>query len=100
MVLAVRSGQSLRGVASRYGVSPTTVRLWVQRAADRPLDQVNWEDGSHAPARQANQTPQEIQTRILTLRDELARNSDLGEYGAQAIRSSLLAQEDGAAPSV
>ena len=100
---AVRGGQSLRSVAHQFNVSPSTVQLWVHRAHGRPLDQVNWEDASHAPVQQASQTSQVTETRILTLRNELAKSSDLGEYGAQAIRKSLVTMGDSeeiSAPSV
>ena len=103
MVDAVRGGQSLRSVAHQFNVSPSTVQLWVHRAHGRPLDQVNWEDASHAPVQQASQTSQVTETRILTLRNELAKSSDLGEYGAQAIRKSLVTMGDSeeiSAPSV
>ena len=95
MVAAVRAGQSQRSVARQFGVSLATVQLWVQRAKDKVLDQVNWEDSSHAPHHQASQTSPEIEERILTLRQELAHQSDLGEYGAQVIRRSLLTLQQG-----
>ena len=103
MVAAVREGQSLRRVAHQFGLSLATVQFWVQRAADKPLDHVDWEDGSHAPHQQARQTAADVQGRILTLRQELVQHSDLGEHGAQAIRNRLLALADtdlGAVPSV
>lgn len=96
----MRDGQSQRSVSRQFGVSLSTVQLWLQRAQDQPLDQVDWEDNSHAPHQQTRQTPQEIQERILTLRQELARQSDLGEYGAQAIRNALLAQVQDAPETV
>lgn len=91
MVAAVRAGQSQRCVARQFGVSLATVQLWVQRAQGKSLDQVEWEDGSHAPHQQARQTPSCVQESILTLRQQLAQHSDLGEYGAQAIQRSLIA---------
>ena len=103
MVAAVRNGQSQRRGARQFGVSLATVQLWVQRAKDTVLDHVHWEDSSHAPHHQAHQTSPDIEERILQLRQELAQHSDLGERGAQAIRRSLLALENGdmqAVPSV
>ena len=94
MVAAVRAGQSQRSVSRQFGVSLATVQFWLQRAQDQPLDHVDWEDNSHAPHQQASQTPQETEERILNLRQELAKKSDLGEYGAQAIRKDLLASTD------
>jgi hypothetical protein len=94
MVAAVRSGQSQRSVARRFSVSLSTVQFWVQRASGKRLDQVCWEDGSHAPHHQAVKTPKPIAERVLDVRTALAKHSDLGEYGAQAIRCHLLEQPD------
>ena len=91
MVAAVRAGQSQRSVARQFGVSLRTVQLWVQRAKDKVLEQVDWEDASHAPHQQSKQTSAEVQTQILALRQQLAKQSALGEYGAEAIRNHLLA---------
>ena len=91
MVAAVRSGHSQRSVARQFGVSLATVQFWLQRAQDQSLDHVDWEDNSHAPHQQAGQTPKQTEERILKLRQQLAKQSDLGEYGAQAIRRDLLA---------
>jgi len=44
MVNAVRSGESQRSVAKRFGVSMSVVHRWVKRAGDKPLDNVNWHD--------------------------------------------------------
>lgn len=90
MVAAVRAGQSQRSVARQFGVSLATVQFWVQRAQNKAWEQVDWEDASHAPHQQARQTPQQIEERILQLRQQLAQHSDLGEYGAQAIQRSLM----------
>jgi hypothetical protein len=92
MVVAVRSGQSQRSVARRFGVSLSTVQLWLLKAQNRPLEQVQWEDGSHAPNHQAVKTPEQIETQILDARKFLAEKSDLGEFGAEAIRTHLLEQ--------
>lgn len=94
MVAAVRSGQSFRAVAGQFSVSPATVRLWFRRAQGLELSQVNWVSRSHAPHAQALKTPEAIEQRILDVRTVLAKQSDLGEYGAKAIRDHLLAQGD------
>jgi hypothetical protein len=73
------------------------VQLWVKRAHEKPLEQVFWEDASH---QQTNQTSLQVQEQFLTLRQKLAHKSDLGEYGAEAIRNPLLAQSEGAQDSV
>lgn len=75
-------------------MSLATVQLWVGRAHGKPLEQVNWEDGSHAPHQQPVKTSDEVEKRIIDVRLLLAKQSDLGEYGAQAIRNNLLGQPD------
>lgn len=100
MVAAVRSGQSLRTTAKQFGVSTATVKLWVERAQDKELDQVDWEDGSHSPHQVSNKTPQDTEQRILAVRQWLTKHSDLGEFGAGAIRAYLEEQGDSALPSL
>src|SRR5258708_2528474 len=100
MVETVRSGQSLRAVAKRFGVSPATVQHWVRHAEDKPLEQVTWEDGAHTPHQVPNKTRLEIEQRILEARRFLTHPSDLGEWGARAIQSHLQEQGDPTIPSV
>lgn len=88
MVAAVRSGRSLRAVARQFAVGLGTVQLWVRRAEGRSLDQVDWEDRSHAPRRQPGQTPESVERLALDARRAL-KDSDLGEFGAQAIQDRL-----------
>jgi len=94
MVEAVRSGQSLRSVARRFAVSLPTVLRWVRRADGKTLDQVDWEDGSHAPHVQVGQTPADIEKLVLDTRKTLAEVSDLGEFGGVAIHAHLRAQPE------
>ncbi len=49
MVAAVRSGQSLRAVAKKFGVAVATVAHWVKVAKDERLDRVDFTDRSRAP---------------------------------------------------
>jgi transposase len=100
MVEAVRSGQSLRRVARRFGVSLLTVQRWVQRAQHRRLDRVDWRDRSSRPRRVPNRTPRRLEELVLRTRQQLQRHSDLGEFGAAAIRRALLDQASGAVPAV
>ena len=79
MVEAVRLGQSLRSVAKQFGVSPATVQHWVRHAKDKPLEQVQWEDGAHTPHKVPNKTLLEIEQRILEARRSLREQSNLGE---------------------
>jgi transposase len=90
MVVAVRQGRSLRGVAEQFGVGVATVALWVQRAQGQRLDRVDWSDRSCTPHR-TRRTSDAIEERVLKARRELAQ-SDLGAVGADAIRQALLAE--------
>ncbi len=99
MVVAVRSGQSLRSVARQFGVSLATVQLWVNRASGQSLERINWEDRSHTPHSHPKQTPAQLEQGILDARIFLGKNSDLGELGAKAIQSRLLGLNNPAVPS-
>jgi hypothetical protein len=99
MVSAFRRAKSLRQVAAQFGVAPGTVRYWVQRAAGRRLDRVDWEDRSRAP-RRTQRTSAALERRILAIRRRLKERSALGEHGAVAIRRELQAKEAAACPSV
>lgn len=80
----------MRAVARRFGVGLGTVQRWVERAAGKDLECVDWASRSSAPARQARRIPVEIEHEILTVRRTLREESVLGEYGAAAIRHELL----------
>ena len=99
MVRLVRAGQSARSVAQQLRVGLGTVQLWVRRAGETPLEEVNWEDASHAPRHHPNQTPQEVERKVLQAR-KLLKQSDLGEFGAAAIHASLLAEGVEPVPSL
>ncbi len=90
MVEAVQSGESIRSVAHRFRVSPSVVHRWVQRAKNQELDKVDWEDRSTVPYHQPNRTSQEVEDLIIKIRSELKESSDLGEYGAVAVRRALV----------
>ena len=94
MVAAVRAGQSLRAVATQFGVGITTVGHWVQRAKGQRLDRVDWSDRSHAPHK-TRRTDPSLEDLVLKVRSDLAQ-SDLGAIGADAIHQALL--EQGIAP--
>src|SRR3954470_18678645 len=57
MVTAVRNGRSQQEVAREFGVSPSTVHHWVQRARGRLLDRVDWRTGRGPPARPSGRIP-------------------------------------------
>jgi len=90
MVEAVRSGCSQRSVARQFGVNLRTVQRWLERAGDEPLDTLDWSDRPDCPHVIANRTDAGIEEQILALRYELKMESDLGEYGADAIRREML----------
>ena len=99
MVSAVRRGKSLRQVATQFRVAPGTVRYWVQRAAGRRLDRVDWEDRSRAPKR-TQRTSAALERKILAIRRRLKQRSALGEHGAVAIHRELRAKQVTPCPSV
>ena len=89
MVEAVRGGESMRAVAERFRVSPSTVVFWVQRSAGKRLDRCNWSDGKAGPSRPWNRTSPAMERRVLAMRRRLRESSVLGEYGAPAIHAAL-----------
>jgi transposase len=89
MVAAVRRGAAMRAVARRFKVSLATVQFWVARAGRQRLDRVDWADRPDGPRAPANRSPRELEDLVLILRAELKDKSDLGEYGAEAIRTAL-----------
>jgi hypothetical protein len=90
MVAAVRQGKSLRDVAQMFQVSASTVKLWVDKAQGKRLDRADFSDSSSAPHRIANRTNKDMENLILDIRHKLRHQSDLGEFGAVAIRRELL----------
>src|SRR5436190_1694015 len=98
MVAAVRRGQSLHQVAGRFRVSPATVLRWVRRARGQRLDRVDWSDRPHAP-RHTRRTTAGLEDLILGVRRQLREQSDLGFYGAAAIRDELARRHIAPLPS-
>ena len=96
---AVRTGLSQRQAARRFGVSLATVQRWLARARGQRLDRTDWADRPRGGRRAENATDPDLEERILTLRRELKDHSDLGEYGAAAIRRVLLEQGRDDVPS-
>ena len=90
MVAAVRRGESLRSVAARFGVSAPTVQRWVERARGKRLDRTSFSDRSSAPRQVHNRTDAELDRLVMEIRQQLRDHSDLGEFGAAAIRRELL----------
>lgn len=85
----MRRGESQRSVARRFGVHLRTVQRWVARAGDRRLDRVVWKDQPRGPRRSPRRTGAEIEAQVVALRRALHKESDLGEFGADAIAAEL-----------
>ena len=100
MVAAVRSGRSMRSVAKSFRVSLDTVQRWVKRAADRPLDTVDWADHPSGDRASSRRTKRSVERCVLTIRRVLKNESDLGEYGAAAIRREMLSRNESVVPSL
>lgn len=83
----MRSGRSLRAVATQFGVSLGGVTYWVARARGRRLDRVAF--ANRKPGRAANRTPAQMEQRILSVRRALREESVLGEFGPDAIGLAL-----------
>ena len=99
MAFAVRQGVSIREVARRYCCGVATVHLWLRRAKDRPLGEINWNDRPSLPHK-IQRTDRTIENLVLTLRRELRETSVLGEYGAAAIYGELRSRGISPVPSV
>src|SRR2546427_4341208 len=100
MVSAVRAGESMRSVARRFRVSLHTVQRWVERAGSQRLDRVDWHDHQTGPRHCPHRTSQSMEDRVLALRAHLRAESELGEYGAAAIRDALEADGETSVPSL
>lgn len=100
MVQSVRDGVSRRGVARAFRVGLFTVQRWVARAGSKRLDRVDWSDHPKGLRRAKNRTSEATEAKILELRSSLATTSDLGEFGASAILSTLIESGWSDAPSI
>lgn len=100
MVERVRDGMGLRAVAREFRVSLSVVQRWIARAGSQRLDRVDWIDKSPSHSRRANRTSVEIESEILSIRTFLAKQSDLGQWGAEAIQRELLERNIEHVPSV
>lgn len=74
------------------------MQRWVERASTTRLDRVDWNDRQAGAPRAVNRTPMVIEEDVLRLRGELSR-SDLGDFGADAIRSAMIDQQISPVPS-
>lgn len=100
MVSMVRQNLPLRVVAAKCRVALSTVQRWVERAGEQPLDEVDWSDRPAGCRASPRRTPKRVEERVLRVRRRLKTQSDLGEYGAAAIRRELEQQHDKTIPSL
>ena len=99
MVDAIRRSMSMRSAARQFGVSLPTVQRWVRRAERFELDEVDWSDRPCIP-HHTRRTDSVREDLVLSLRNQLRTQSDLGEFGAAVIRSEWLRQKLANPPSV
>jgi len=100
MVSYVRKGHSLRKAARHFGVSLCTIQRWVGRAGGQRLSRVDLSDKRSGCPTAPNRVADDLENRVLALRKRLRTYSDLGEYGATAIRDELLRLRARQVPSV
>ena len=75
------------------------MQRWVIHAGDQRLDRIDFSAPKHGGTR--NQTSPAMEKRIVEMRQELAKTSALGEWGAQAIHEALTQQSsDEQIPSI
>ena len=89
----------MRSAARQFHVSLPTVQRWVRRAEGRELNQVDWSDRPSVP-HHTRRTAAVREDLVLSLRQQLRTQSDLGEFGAAAIHREWLAQVLTDPPSV
>lgn len=70
------------------GTSAATVRYWVQRAGEIPMEQVVWAERSRRPHTIANRTSSHVEDTVVQARLDLKKGA-LGFVGAEAIRAHL-----------
>ena len=93
-------GMSIRKVAAHFRVSPSTVHLWVGKAAGRRLDRVDWSDELPGCRIAVNRIAEHVEDCVLAARRTLREESPLGEYGACSIHEHLQKSGVGNVPSV
>ena len=100
MVERVRAGAKLREAAREFHVSLSVIQRWVRYAAGQRLDRVDWTGKTRAGFRPINRTERAVEVLVVTVREQLAKTSDLGEHGAEAIHAALLERGSEKPPSV
>ena len=90
----------MRSVARRFGVSLCTVQRWFARGKGKRLDRADLADRPGGCPVGPRRTAPQIEDLALAARADLKANSDLGEYGAAAVRDRLVASGVAGVPSV
>jgi hypothetical protein len=80
----------MRSVARRFGVSLCTVQRWITRGKGQRLDRLDLTDRPAGCRVSTIRTDRTIEQLAVTTRNDLRANSDLGEYGAVAVRDRLI----------
>jgi hypothetical protein len=100
MVERVRAGAGLREAAREFRVSLSVIQRWVRHASGQRLDRVDWTGKTRAGLRPTNRTERAVEAVVVAVREQLAKTSDLGEHGAEAIHAALLGHGGDKPPSV
>lgn len=90
----------MRSVAREFRTNPRMVQRWVARAGAKRLDRVDWSDRRSGAPQPVNRVSIDTESIVLQLRRELATCSDLGEFGAQAVHTTMLERELTPVPSI
>jgi transposase len=89
IVTSIRRGMSVRQVASRFGVAPSTVMFWVKRASKQRLNRIGWWSDRSSRRVAANRVSESVERCVIHLRKNLKEQSVLGEFGADAIQYEM-----------
>lgn len=90
----------MRSVARKFRVSLCTVQRWVARGKGKRLDRSDFADRPGGCPVGPHRTASDLEDRVLATRADLKAHSDLGEFGAEAVRRQLLASGIDDVPSV
>ncbi len=90
----------MRAVARRFGVSLCTVQRWIARGQGKRLDRADLADRPGGCPAGPRRTAARLEDLVVSTRAGLKADSDLGEYGAAAVRDRLVELGVAAVPSV
>jgi hypothetical protein len=90
----------MRAAARRFGVSLCTVQRWVARGKCKRVDRIDLHDRPSGCPAGFGKTAARLEDLVVATRADLKANSDLGEYGAAAVRRRLLELDTKDLPSL